>query len=191
MMIENNNKTTHPAYRWRILIFAAVGLLVVSLDQWTKWLIIQKVPLNTNHAPFPGLSPYFQFSHVSNTGTAFGFLPQAKWVFTVLAVVVTIGLVFYNIIEHLPNWKLRIALGLLWGGAMGNLIDRFRIGHVTDFINFNLRPLHQPALDIRILDWAVFNIADLAISTGVVVLALHLWLDHEQINQATAVQEAN
>ncbi|MFQ5420531.1 MAG: signal peptidase II [Anaerolineae bacterium] len=191
MMTENNNITTHPAYRWRILIFVAVGIFVVTLDQWTKWLITQNVPLNTSQAPFPDLYPYFQFSHVSNTGTAFGFLPQAKWVFTALAVVVTIGLVFYNNIERLPNWKLRIALGLLWGGAMGNLIDRFRIGHVTDFINFNLRPLLQPALDIRILDWAVFNIADLAISTGVVLLALHLWLDHEQINQAAAAQEVN
>lgn len=190
MITNHENANIHPAYRRRHLIFAAIGLLAISLDQWTKWLIIQAMPLNTSQSPIPELYPYFQFSHLSNTGTAFGLLPQAKWVFTALALLVAVGLVVYNHVETLPNWKLRLALGLLFGGAAGNLIDRFRLGYVTDFINFNLRPLLPPPLDIPILDWAVFNLADLAITTGVILLALHLWLDQEQINQATARQTA-
>lgn len=191
MINEQMNAETHPAYRWRIPIFAVIGLIVITLDQWTKWLIIEAIPVYSSLAPIPEWYPYFQFSHVTNTGTAFGLLPQAKWVFTLLAVLVATGLVVYNYLERLPIWKLRFALGLLFGGAAGNLIDRFRLGYVTDFINFNLRPLLQPALDIPILDWAVFNIADLAISTGILLMVLHLLLDQEQINQSEIVQEAN
>jgi len=173
----------------RILFFAGIGLLVLALDQLTKWLIIQAMPLNTSQAPFPSLYPYFQLSHVSNTGMAFGFLPQAKWILTVLVIGVTLGLATLNYIEPSASLKLRIALGLLFGGALGNLVDRFRIGHVTDFLNFNLRPLLQPVIDIPILDWPVFNVADMAVSAGILLLVLYLLLDQEPEEQANPQEQ--
>ncbi|MEJ2750557.1 MAG: signal peptidase II, partial [Anaerolineae bacterium] len=156
-----------PFYR-RKHIFAWVGLAVIIIDQLTKWRVEATIPLNTSLAPIPRLYPYFQFSHVANTGTFFGLFPSAKWIFAILAIVVAFGLAYFN--YHLPaqSLKLRLALGLLFGGAMGNLIDRVRLGHVTDFMNVNLRPLLHPLIDIPILDWAVFNVADMAISAGIV-----------------------
>jgi signal peptidase II len=79
--------------------------------------------------------------------------------------------------------KLRLALGFLFGGAIGNLADRFRIGHVTDFMNVNLRPLLQPLIDIPILDWAIFNVADMAISTGIAFMLYIILFEPELIEE--------
>lgn len=153
------------------LLFVVIAAAVVILDQLTKWRVEATIPLNSSSAPFPALYPYFQLTHISNTGTAFGLLPQAKWAFTILAIVVAAGLAYLNFRLPGQSLKLRITLGLLFGGALGNLIDRFRIGHVTDFLNFNLRPLLHPLIDIPLLDWAVFNVADMAVSAGIAIMA--------------------
>jgi signal peptidase II len=79
--------------------------------------------------------------------------------------------------------KLRLALGLLFGGALGNLVDRLRIGHVTDFMNVNLRPLIQPFIDIPILDWAVFNVADMALSAGIGLMLYIIWFEQQLIEE--------
>ena len=177
-----------PVYR-RLQLFGGVGTAVIILDQLTKWRIEKTIPLNTSHAPIPELYPYFQFSHIANTGSAFGFFPQAKWVFTILAVVVAIGIAYFNYRLPTQSLKVRLTLGLLFGGAVGNLIDRFRIGHVTDFMNFNLRPLLQPALDIPILDWAVFNVADMAISTGIGLMIYIMLREPETMEEQVSGSE--
>jgi signal peptidase II len=171
-----------PYYR-RKRLFGWIGTAVILLDQLTKWKIEATMPLNTSLAPFPELYPYFQLSHIANTGSVFGILPQAKWIITILAVFVTFGIAYFNYQLPSPSLKLRLALGLLFGGAVGNLIDRFRIGHVTDFLNFNLRPLTQPLIDIPILDWAVFNVADMAISGGIALLIYIMWREPETIEE--------
>lgn len=175
-----------PFYR-RKQIFAWVGVIILIIDQLTKWRIEATIPLYTSVSPIPELYPYFQFSHVANTGTFFGLFPEAKRIFTALAVVVTIGLAYFNF--HLPSQslKLRMALGLLFGGALGNLTDRFRIGHVTDFMNVNLRPLLQPVIDIPILDWAVFNVADMAISAGIGIMLYIIIFEPELIEEPDQV----
>jgi signal peptidase II len=151
-------------------IFAWLGVTILIIDQLTKWRIEATIPLYSSIAHIPALYPYFQFTHVPNTGTLFGLFPNAKWIFTVLAVVVAAGLAVFNYRLPTQSLKLRLALGFLFGGAIGNLTDRIRIGHVTDFMNVNLRPLLQPLIDIPILDWAIFNVADMAISTGIGIM---------------------
>ena len=180
----SDNKKTVPFYR-RKHLFAWVGLIIIILDQLTKWRIEATIPLNTSVAPIPQLYPYFQFSHVANTGTFFGLFPNAKWIFAILAIVVTFGLAYFNYHQPAQSLKLRLALGLLFGGATGNLIDRFRIGHVTDFMNVNLRPLLQPIIDIRILDWAVFNVADMAISAGIGLMLYIILFEPELVEEAS------
>ncbi|MCP4424328.1 MAG: signal peptidase II [Chloroflexi bacterium] len=165
-------------------LFGWIGAAVILIDQATKWQIEATIPLNGSLAPIPELYPYFQFTHIANTGSVFGILPQAKWIITILAIFVTFGIAYFNYRLPSPSSKLRLTLGLLFGGAVGNLIDRFRIGHVTDFMNFNLRPLLQPLVDIPILDWAVFNVADMAISAGIVLMIYIMLREPELIEEA-------
>ena len=164
-------------------IFAWLGVVILIIDQLTKWRIEATIPLYTSVAPIPELYPYLQFTHVPNTGTLFGIFPEAKWIFTVLAVIVSVGLAVFNYRLPTQSLKLRLALGFLFGGALGNLTDRFRIGHVTDFVNVNLRPLLEPLIDIPILDWAIFNVADMAISTGIAFMLYIILFEPELIEE--------
>ncbi len=111
----------------------------------------------------PWLAPIFRFTHVTNTGAAFGLFPGGGDFFTALAAIVIVAIITYY--WHLPDgqWLVRVALGLQLGGAIGNLVDRLRQGFVVDFIDLNFWPLHN---------WPVFNLADSSIVAGVVLLAL-------------------
>lgn len=177
-----------PFYQRKQFIFL-IGLFIIILDQLTKWRIERMIPLNTSLAPIPALYPYFQLTHISNTGSVFGLFPQAKWVITVLAVVISISIVYFNFQLPAQSFKLRLTMGLLFGGAMGNLIDRIRIGHVTDFMNINLRPLLQPLIDIPILDWAVFNVADMAISSGIALMAYIMLREPDLVDETRRTPE--
>ncbi len=146
------------------LVLFSIGGVVVALDQWTKWLVRENLPFQSTWLPkgFDWLSPYMRIVHWNNRGAAFGMLQDAWVVFTVLAVVVIAAILYYYPRVSTDDWTLRLALGLQLGGAAGNLIDRLRfMGKVTDFISIGTFP--------------VFNIADSAISIGVVVLLLGVW----------------
>ncbi len=198
-MIENNNETavmvseiTVPATAIisRKHLVMLIGLIIAVVDQLTKWRIEAEIPLYTSVIPYPDWYPFFQLSHIANTGTAFGMFPQAKIIFMILATAVTIGLVYFNYQLSATSLKLRLALGFLFGGALGNLVDRYRIGHVTDFLNFNLRPFVAPLIDIPILDWPVFNVADIAISSGIALLLYIMWREPETIEEGVGSRDA-
>jgi signal peptidase II len=134
--------------------FLAIATLVVSLDQATKaairgWL--------TPGERWPEGAELLVISHVQNTGAAFGIL-QGAGTFLVVATLATVGAItiFLLMLPAHSRWY-PLALSLILGGAIGNLIDRLRLGHVTDFID----PTHYPA----------FNIADSAIVVGVIAVA--------------------
>lgn len=139
----------------KILLFLVAGFIIV-LDQLTKYVIESSLPLYEVYAPIPALEPYFRITHVFNTGAAFGLFPDGGLFFGILAVAVGLIIIYYN--HTLPAGELgvRIALGLQMGGAFGNLIDRIRLGHVTDFLDFG--------------PWPVFNVADTAIVAGAILL---------------------
>jgi signal peptidase II len=116
--------------------------------------------------PWNWLSPYVRIVYWHNSGAAFGMGQEFSLVFTILAIVVaTVIIIYYPQIPR-EDWPLRIALGLQFGGALGNLTDRLLIGYVTDFISVGTFP--------------VFNIADASISTGVVVLIGGMWIIERQ-----------
>lgn len=145
----------------RLPIVPILALVVLALDQATKWLVLQSLPLGQPVYPIPALSWLFGFTYVTNTGIAFGLFKEAGTFFIFLAVVVVTFIVYY--LRSLPKDQMlvRIALGLQLGGAFGNLIDRLRLGYVVDFIDFKF--------------WPIFNIADSAIVGGVVLLAVSMW----------------
>lgn len=146
---------------WQIL---GIAFLIVWFDQWTKNLVRVNIPLGGTWLPpsLEWLQPYARIVHWYNTGAAFGIFQQGGMVFTVLAFLV-IGLILYYYPQvEKADWSLRIAMSMQLGGALGNLIDRLTIGHVTDFISVGTFP--------------VFNLADASITVGAAVLFLGIWI---------------
>jgi signal peptidase II len=146
------------------LRYLFVSLGVIVLDQWTKWLVELRLPHHSAATLLPGV---LNLTHVRNTGVAFGLfaaqgMTGGSWLLTVLglAALTAVGIYFWFAPSH--DRLLLIALALVVGGAVGNLIDRVSSGAVTDFIDVYLGPHH----------WPSFNVADSAISIGIVLMAL-------------------
>lgn len=139
-----------------------LSVLVIILDQLTKTMASQLLQM---HVPVP-VMPSFNFTLMHNTGAAFSFLSDAggwqRWFFTIVAIIVSVVLFFW-IKKLQSNEKLQaIALAMILGGAIGNVIDRVILGYVVDFIQWYYDQWYWPA----------FNIADSAISIGVVLLII-------------------
>jgi signal peptidase II len=149
--------------KWLLFVVTAVVLLA---DYVTKLIVEDRLALNTAWAPFPEIAHIFRFTHVSNTGAAFGLFPSGSSLFMIVAIIVSIVIVIYNQLLPAGNRMYRLALGLQLGGALGNLISRIRLGHVTDFFDFG--------------PWPVFNIADLSVVSGVIVLAFLMLSEERQ-----------
>lgn len=142
-----------------------VGALIFALDQLSKYLIVTQLQYGETWSFLPQLERLFKFTFIINTGAAFGMFPELGNVFTLIAIVVIGGIVFLH--RYLPTdivW-VRVSLGLQLGGALGNLLDRLMRGYVVDFVSIGF--------------WPIFNLADLAIVTGVLVLAYYLWDEDE------------
>lgn len=141
-----------------LLIIAGI---IIGFDQWTKALVRNLIPFGPSGeswSPFSWLAPYARIVHWNNTGAAFGLFQGYNIVFSVLAVGVSIAILYY--FPRIPSrdWVIRVALSMQLGGAVGNLIDRVVMGTVTDFISIG--------------NFAVFNVADASISVGVAILLL-------------------
>jgi signal peptidase II len=156
---------------WGILLIAAV---LVFFDQWTKSLVRTNLPFGATWLPdsLQWLSPYARIVHWYNTGAAFGMFKDASMVLTVLAFLVIGAILFYYPQVDRDDWSLRLALSMQLGGALGNLIDRLTIGHVTDFVSVGQFP--------------VFNVADASITIGAVVLFLGVWIRERAEKQHAA-----
>ena len=141
---------------------ALVAGTIIALDQLTKYWVRSSLALGETWMPWEWLAPYARVAHWYNTGVAFGMFQGGGMVFTILAFFVAGAIILYFPGVPPQDWSLRLALGLQLGGAVGNLIDRLTIGHVTDFISVGNFP--------------VFNIADSSITVGVGVLLLGIWL---------------
>lgn len=145
-----------------VLAWLLLSLLVVVLDHWTKQIATQHLTL---YRPLE-LTSWLNMTLAHNYGAAFSFLSDAggwqRWLFTVLALVVTGVLVVW--LMRLPRTEklTAAALALIIGGAIGNLVDRIRHGYVVDYIDVYYRDWHWPA----------FNLADSAITCGVILLLL-------------------
>jgi signal peptidase II len=157
-------------YELRDLIPVGIAVAVAIVDQLTKLWIMTTFALHEQQNIIPGV---FDLVYVTNTGAAFGFLAGSKNLlrqafFVAVAIIALIVIVFAY--GHLKRQG-RIfvyALGLIAGGAVGNLIDRLRFGSVVDFLDFYLGSYHWPA----------FNVADSAITVGVALFLLGTLLQH-------------
>lgn len=153
--------------RSRFGLLGLVALVVMVLDQWTKWLTLAYIP---EHRPIPVIPGFFDLVNVRNRGAAFGFLNRSDiewqfWLFlgaTVAAVAAIIALI-RSMRDN--DRRLVLGLGLVLGGALGNLVDRVRFRAVIDFLDFYIGAWHWPA----------FNVADVAICLGALLACLSLW----------------
>lgn len=151
-------------HRFDYLVLFIIGGSIISIDQWTKALVRARIPLGTDWLPegLVWLEPYARIRHWYNSGAAFGIFQNGNLVFTILAIIVILLILYYFPRTERNDWWLRVAMAMQFAGAAGNLIDRLAFAHVTDFISVG--------------SFAVFNMADASISVGVAVLLLGVWL---------------
>lgn len=134
-----------------------IFLLVVVLDQWTKWLIRSNFTLGESQFLLEGI---FSLTYIENRGAAFGLGQGNALLFAIVAVLVSIAMVYYYK-KTKNSFALSLSTGLILGGAWGNLIDRVIKGSVTDMFNFQI--------------WPVFNVADVAVCIGCLFLVFHIF----------------
>lgn len=134
----------------------ATGAIVIALDHLTKWLVTSHIPLGNQ---VPATNQIVNIHYIQNSGAAFGLFPQFTYFYVVVAVIVAGYILAFG--PRMGGGLLRlVAFGCVLGGAISDGADRVLFGHVTDFIDFHF--------------WPVFNVADIAIVGGMLVIVVQL-----------------
>lgn len=159
-IVEDEEDAVRPASTWRRpsparwVLFAALAIIVVVLDQLSKaWVV---ATISPGDPPVQAIGDLFRFVHGQNSGMLFGLLPQSAPIFAVVSVAVTGLIVLYHA-KAGRGIVTTLALGLLLGGAIGNLIDRVNYGYVVDWIDMGIGSIRF---------WT-YNVADAAITTAI------------------------
>lgn len=146
------------------LVWVWLTVFVVLLDQGSKYLAMHYLNYSQPHVLLPFFNLWLRF----NAGSAFGFLHNAGgwqvFLLSGIAIIVSVVLIVWLAKTPRRDWMMAFALSLILGGALGNLIDRIRFNYVIDFFDFHLRDWH----------FATFNVADTAITIGVIFLVLRV-----------------
>ena len=150
----------------RAFIWYLLSMVVVTIDQWTKWLAETKLSF---HEPVTVIEPFLNWTLAYNYGAAFSLLADAggwqKWFFSGLALIMSVFLIIYLLKVPRQAKLLSVGLALVLGGAVGNLIDRLLNGKVTDFIHVHYADVwHYP----------IFNIADIGICIGIALIVIDM-----------------
>ena len=159
-----------PAVVYKDFVLIQLATIIFLLDQLTKFVVRDQLLFRES---FPA-DGFFRFTHTFNTGSAFGIFRDQN---TPLIWVSIIGIGILGMIyrsQKVPSPLLRLSLGLQIGGALGNLIDRVRLGHVTDFVDVGT--------------WPVFNLADASILSGLVILAWIFLVSDPSEQDASALE---
>lgn len=150
----------HPGFT---LALVSIGLIV--LDQITKYQVMQRMRL---HESIPVIQDVFSLTYIRNPGAAFGMLASTSSSFrliffgaTSLFALILLSTIYFRL--RADDWAGQVSVSAILGGAVGNMLDRLRFGEVIDFLDFYVGQYHWPA----------FNVADAAISVGVVFLIFH------------------
>ena len=144
--------------QYLLMLLAVAG--ITAVDQITKFLVVQNIPLYGQVPAVPGL---FHLTYVQNTGAAFSMLRGAQWLFALIFLVLTVAVVWDMVKKVMPFTRLeRWLVVCIYAGGLGNMIDRVRLGYVVDMI------------EVEFMNFAVFNVADCFITCGCIGLMLHL-----------------
>ena len=148
------------------ILMSVFTLLVVALDQFTKYLTLQNIPLYGHVDMIPG---FLGLTYVQNRGAAFSILQDAQWLFAIIFVVIAVFILWEFSKKRLPftNFE-RWLIVAIFAGGIGNTIDRLRFGFVVDMIK------------TEFMDFPVFNVADCFITCGCLLLIAHLFLFNKE-----------
>ncbi|KWW10850.1 MULTISPECIES: signal peptidase II [Bacillaceae] len=152
------------------MFYYLIALLVIALDQLTKWMIVKKMEYGESIEIIENL--LYITSH-RNRGAAWGILQGQMWFFYIITIAVIIGLVYYIQKMAKQSRLLGVALGLMLGGAIGNFIDRIARQEVVDFVHTYIFSYSFP----------VFNVADASLSIGVGLLVIHMLLEEKNAKE--------
>lgn len=145
----------------QLLWMSLFALGIAAADQITKYLVVTHIPLYADVAVIDGI---VNFTYVQNTGAAFSMLSGMQWLFVLVFLVLTAVLLWIFLKKPLPFTALEYwCIAAVYGGALGNIIDRIRLGYVVDMI------------EVQFVKFAVFNLADCFITCGCILLIVHLW----------------
>lgn len=133
-----------------------------AIDQLTKWLVEQHIRRGSWHVVVDGV---VNLRHDRNSGAAFGIMPGQN-ALLIIVTIVAIGFIFFYYRQFQKNLWMKVALGFLLGGALGNFVDRLRLGEVVDFLQIGIQQAG--------LWWPTFNVADICICVGAGMLIVHL-----------------
>lgn len=142
------------------MISVLVACAIVLVDQVTKYIVICSVPQGTR---IDVLGVALRISHIRNSGAIFGVMRSSGGYFTVFSLVAAIVLVVVLLLSRKARGLVKVGMGLVLGGAIGNLIDRLRLGAVVDFVDIGVSDTVR---------WPSFNVADLAITLGVIFIVV-------------------
>ena len=156
--------------------FSAIILLGIAIDQLTKFLAVKFLkPVST----VPIIEDVIHLTYTENPGAAFGILKNYRWVFMLISTVAILGMLFYLYSGLAQNTLYEVSLGIIVSGGLGNMIDRTFVGYVVDMIDF------------RLIDFAVFNVADSFVCIGAGLLILALILDVIKESKAAKKEKNN
>lgn len=144
------------------MLYFLLAAIIIALDQWTKKLVLNNMELGES---IPLIADVFHLTSHRNMGAAFGILQNQRWLFIIITIAVVIGIVYSMIRIGKTQPRVSLALSLVLGGAIGNFIDRVSTGQVVDFLDFTL------------INFPIFNVADMGITIGVGILLLDVLLD--------------
>lgn len=140
--------------------FAALAVLLIILDQWSKLWTVAHIELGE---VIPFCPPLFSLTYLRNYGAAFSMLQHQQWLFTIITIAVLGYAAYYLMKQKTFNWLLFTGLTLIMAGGIGNFIDRLRLGYVVDMVHLDF------------MSFAIFNVADAYLTVGVALLMLALW----------------
>jgi signal peptidase II len=149
-----------------ILLMGSVALVVLALDQLSKWWIVANV---AGKPPLVLIEGFVRFRYTENRGAAFGFFQGWGGALSIAAIVVVVGFIYSATKMGAHNRLGLFALGLITGGALGNLVDRLRLGYVVDFVD-----VYGPSITIDYTPYTfpVFNVADSGVTVGAILLII-------------------
>lgn len=157
------------------MLWAIIVAVLFALDQITKTYVKNNLPLGQSNEV---IQDFFYFTHVENTGAAFGILKDGRYFFIILTIIISFVLIYVMIKNK--SKILRLAISIILGGALGNFIDRLLYGKVTDFLDFYIFGY----------DYPVFNVSDICVNIGTILLAIYIIFIYKEPNNEEA-EESN
>lgn len=149
------------------MFYYLIAIIVIALDQLTKWAVVKNMEL---YESIPVITGWLNITSTRNKGAAFSILQNQTILFIILASIVSIVLIYMIFKISKSQILLKISLALILGGAIGNLIDRIDTGSVIDFI------------DVQFINFAIFNIADSAVVVGSILMIIWVIFSKDQDN---------